>query len=393
MQYRAYSSLPLGVENKNLALIDTRALAHNFRTLARKAASNGARTIAVVKADAYGHGLPICVPALLREGCDFFAVASLSEAIAVRKILNESNSFARILIFGYTDPADFPLLFEHHLIQSVFSEAYGNLLADAAEAAKSFACVHIAADTGMHRVGFDATCERGIEETCCAVKRLSLRFSLRIDGLYSHLACADALHDARSVELTKRQIDRFEQLWNGMNLHKIRIPMRHLCNSAGLFFYPEAAFDAVRLGISLYGGFPEANDNSLLPVMRLESRVVHLHTLLPGESLGYGADFCAATPRLIATLPIGYADGLLRACTGASVRLYTKSGAHSVRVVGRVCMDQCMLDVTDTDAALGDRVVLFGDLASNLSSLSRHAKTIPYEILTSVSARVERIEG
>ena len=123
MQYRAYSSLPLGVENKNLALIDTRALAHNFRTLARKAASNGARTIAVVKADAYGHGLPICVPALLREGCDFFAVASLSEAIAVRKILNESNSFARILIFGYTNPADFPLLFEHYLIQSVFYEA------------------------------------------------------------------------------------------------------------------------------------------------------------------------------------------------------------------------------------------------------------------------------
>lgn len=391
MAYKLYSSLPLGVERKNLAVINTEALAANYQALRRKAAGHGARAIAVVKADAYGHGIPICVPALLRAGCDFFAVASLAEAILVRKVAAESGFRADVLILGYTEPSAFPLLCQYHLIQTVFSEAYGKALADAAEASRQCVRVHFAADTGMHRVGFAAYDDSSIEASCRAIKQLSKRISFRVEGLYSHLACADSPSNECSADATKRQIERFDRLSEQLSAHKVRISMRHLSNSAGLFAYPEAACDAVRLGISLYGIAPVSADIELSPVMRLESRIVHLHTLAPGEALGYGGNFLADTPRLIATLPIGYADGFLRAFRGASVALYTRSGRCTVPVVGNVCMDQCMLDVTDTDAALGDRVVLFGDTPLDIFRLADRANTIPYEILTSVSARVDRV--
>ena len=390
MPYRLYSSLPLGCENKNRAVIDTDALVANYRTLCAKT-KRSVRPIAVVKADAYGHGIPICVPALLREGCDFFAVASLPEAVAVRETVVREGANADILIFGYTDPSDLPLLLRYDLIQTVFSREYGERLSNAAESEGARVRVHLAADTGMNRVGFGAYNEQSIEESACAVSQLWKKGRLCIEGLFSHLFCADEPQNAQAVSATERQIERFGELY--CRLEKIGCPiaLRHLCNSAGLLTHPKAHFEAVRLGVALYGVSPIPDCPPLLPVMRLESRVVHLHTLLPGETVGYGGAFSADTPRLIATLPIGYADGFLRAYRDAAeVSLYTAAGCFRVPVVGRICMDQCMLDVTDTDAAIGDRAVLFGEAAEDSTRVADAAGTIAYEVMTSISSRVER---
>ncbi len=390
MSYRLYSSLPLDCENKNRAVIDTDALAANYRTLCAKT-DRSVRPIAVVKADAYGHGIPICVPALLREGCDFFAVASLPEAVAVREVVESKSAKADILIFGYTAPSELPLLLRYDLIQTVFSHEYGKCLSDAAESLGVCARVHIAADTGMNRVGFGAYNEQMIIDSANAIARLWNRGALRIEGLFSHLFCADEPQNTQAVAATERQIARFDELYRRLKTLGCPIALRHLCNSAGLLTHPEAHFEAVRLGVALYGVAPIPDPPALLPVMRLESRVAHLHTLLPGETVGYGGTFSAETPRLIATLPIGYADGFLRAYREAAiVTLYTATGRFRVPMVGRICMDQCMLDVTDTDACVGDRVVLFGESSEDSTRLADAAGTIAYEVMTSISSRVER---
>lgn len=390
MSYHLYSSLPLGCENKNRAVIDTDALVANYRTLCAKT-DRSVRPIAVVKADAYGHGIPICVPALLQEGCDFFAVASLPEAVAVREVVACQGMKADILIFGYTAPTELPLLLRYDLIQTVFSHEYGESLSDAAEALGERVRVHIAADTGMNRVGFGAYNEQIVADSANAIAKLWERGALRIEGLFSHLFRADELQDAQAVAATERQIARFDELYRRLKTLGCPIALRHLCNSAGILTHPEAHFEAVRLGVALYGVAPIPDSPTLLPVMRLESRVAHLHTLLPGETVGYGGTFSADTPRLIATLPIGYADGFLRAYREAAiVTLYTATGRFQVPVVGRICMDQCMLDVTDTDVCVGDRVVLFGELARDSTRLADAAGTIAYEVLTSISSRVER---
>lgn len=389
--YRLYSSLSDVCENKNRAMIDTGALVSNYRTLCAFTDPSRVRPIAVVKADAYGHGIPICVPALLDEGCDFFAVASLPEAMAVREAVAAKNAKADILIFGYTDPSNLPLLLRYDLIQTVFSFAYGKRLSDAAEANGARLRVHLAADTGMNRVGFCAHDAQSLDASCREIVSLWERGALCIEGLFSHLFCADET-DERSVAATNRQIARFEALHQRLSQQGCPIAFRHLCNSAGIMTHPEAHFEGVRLGVALYGVSPIPNGPDLLPVMRLETCVAHLHTLLPGETVGYGGTFCADTPRLIATLPIGYADGFLRAYRDSEVTLYTERGCFRVRLVGRICMDQCMLDVTDTDAAVGDRVVLFGNQAEDSSRFADAAGTIAYEVLTSVSSRVPRCE-
>jgi len=390
MSYQAYSCLPDAPKPNSVALIDTEALANNYRALATLAKARAARPIAVVKADAYGHGIPICVPTLLRQGCDFFAVASLAEAIATRTAAQQQGAHPDILIFGYTDPADTALLLQHDLIQSVLSEEHGHALATAAKALGVTPRVHLAADTGMNRVGFCTHSEELLRNTVLAIEGLQKSGTLLIEGLFSHLARADEPDEEIALASTKRQVARFATLVESLEQKGIRPAVCHLCNSAGLVTCPEAAFDAVRLGIALYGCAPVKGMPPLAPVMRLETRAVHLHQLLPGECVGYGGEFSAASPRTVATLPIGYADGFLRAYRNATVSIYTATGHHRVPVVGRVCMDQCMLDVTDTAAAVGDRVVLFGEEVGDTERLARIGNTIPYEVMTSISARIPR---
>ena len=170
-------------------------------------------------------------------------------------------------------------------------------------------------------------------------------------------------------------------------------PLRfHLCNGAGAYTLPGHHSDGIRLGIHLFGAKEGAPlPIGLQPVMRLKSRVMHLHPLRRGDAVGYGGDFVAPGECEIATLPIGYADGLLRSCAGANVSIQTHTGCKRARLVGRICMDSCMLDVTTSGAEIGDTVTLFGDTPGTLSLLAKHAGTIPYELLCAVSPRVPRL--
>lgn len=394
MSYRLYASFSEDTAPVTRAVIDPHALRHNYRALSRavrQRSRSTPRMIAVVKADAYGHGIPLCVEALLSEGCDFFAVSSLSEAIAVRKTVTRLQKHADILIFGYTAPCDLSHLVAYDLIQALHSSAYAAHLADEADRKSLRLRVHIAVDTGMHRVGFSAVSEKDTARSALEIATLVRQKAFSAEGIFTHPAQADEPENPVAVTQTDLQDRRFQALLQALADMEISIPFRHFCNSAAALTRSESVFDGVRLGLALYGISPCKTEGiDLHPVMRLQTAVTHLHILPAGEPLGYGGCFSASTDRLIATIPIGYADGFLRAFSGAQVTLCTRTHRFSVPIVGRICMDQCMLDVTDTDASLGDSVILFGEQPNTIRELAAHANTIPYEILTSVSARVPR---
>ena len=323
------------------AEIDCAALAANYRELVERVrqVSPHTRPIAVVKADAYSHGIRPVLLTLLAEGCRAFAVACIEEAVTARKIIREvcpRDADTDVLILGWTHPDGASRLAEYSLTATVLSLDYAQALSDEATRQGVTVSCHIALDTGMNRIGISACSDEEI---------------------------AAAVRDIETVQSMKALSD-------------------------------DGCLDAVRLGISLYGYGVDAPDGTPVadrPVMRLCTSVVHVHTLLAGESVGYGGEYTADTPRTLATLPIGYADGFVRACRGASVAVHTAHGVVKAPIVGRICMDQCMIDVTDLGVSVGDEVTVFGDARTTLISLCERADTIPYELLCLVTARVPRL--
>lgn len=358
------------------AAIDPAALTHNYRLLADRAKTAAGQEpipIAVVKADAYGHGIRICAKALAQEGCRAFAVACIEEAVALRQVLEENGTDGTVLILGYTAPAC---------------------------AAGVRVRAHLALDTGMNRIGLAAHSPAELESAVREAADILALPGLRVDGMFSHFAEADADGDAamQAGSRTMTQYARFAQVRDALAARGLRPGLCHICNSAAAVRFPaahpDALPDAVRLGISLYGyGVPLPDGQALLPVMRLCTSVVHLHTLLPGERVGYGGTFTADSPRLLATLPVGYADGWIRALAGASVTVHTAEGDRQAPLVGRICMDQCMADVTGLPVRVGDPVTLFGQTPEQLEALAARAGTIPYELLCLITARVPRIQA
>lgn len=391
-RYRLYSSLAGTESSRVWAEIDTDALRHNYRCLRAIATREDAsvRTIAVVKADAYGHGAPACVRALLLEGCDFFAVACIEEALALREICDAEKKDAEILILGYTAPSLASVLAERRLTQALLSESYAVHLDAEARRAGSRIRAHLAVDTGMNRVGLCAHSESEILEAAEAAARINALPCLFLTGAFTHFSRADEESGGEGDACTARQSARYHAWKSAIEARGVQIPFHHICNSASALRRPEDRQNGVRLGIALYGVPPvEAEGCSLESVMRLKTVIAHIHPLLPREGVSYGGEFCSDRERLLATLPVGYADGFLRAYSGASVCVHTANGERYASVVGRICMDQCMIDVTGLDAREGDEVTLIGSQDS-LLELARRAKTIPYEVLCSVSARVLR---
>ena len=392
--YKLYSSLPQRDTPRAWAEIDLAALRHNYRYLKAEAerADAESQPICVVKADAYGHGAPACVRTLLEEGCDFFAVSCLNEAIAVREVCRAAGSSARILILGYTDPSLAGVLAKEDLLQTLLSAEYADRLLSCAVREGVSVRVHAAVDTGMNRIGFPAKDLSSVRDTVKRLAALTRQRTLRLEGVFSHLAAADEPMGSRGEALTHKQVERFRAVCAGLEAETGASLFYHLCNSAGTLRLPTDLLDGYRLGILLYGAHPSSD--FALPVrsvMRLVTRIVHIHTLPQGESVSYGGTFTADRSRRVATLPIGYADGLLRAFSGGRVTVRTKNGDVRVPVVGRICMDQCMIDVTDTDAAMGDEVVLFGNVPQELADYASRASTIDYECLCLISARVPRV--
>lgn len=409
---RLHEAFPLLPATRARAVIDTDALIDNYHTLLSpvKAVSPNTYAIAVVKADAYGHGIRPVVSALLGEGCRSFAVACLEEAVALRRLLRElltgtaSDRETDILVLGYTNPQNAPILALYHIATALLSEDYSRRLLAAARESGVTVRGHVALDTGMNRIGFPAHNREEIACAIAAIQRLSAEGEptaeggLILDGLFTHFARADEdmETETRPDSLTMTQYARYMEVKTALEAIGIRPRVCHICNSAASVRFPgilpEACLDAVRLGINLYGyGVRDATDTPMKPTMRLETAVTHIHTLLPGETVGYGGTYAAHTPRVIATLPIGYADGWLRAFSGADVTFHTKEGEITAPIVGRVCMDQCMADVTDLPVEVGTPVTLFGSTAAQLEALADRAHTIPYELLCLITARIPRV--
>ncbi len=390
---RLYSSLPSVEHPKNIAYINLDALKKNYKKLA--SLSPEKRHVCVVKADAYGHGANECAEALLSCGCDFFAVSSIEEATSLRTFLRtitKNDAEADILILGYTPVEYAAALSELNIIQAGISYGYCVSLAEAASAAGVCVNIHVKLDTGMNRVGF--VCHNDIQAKRAAdeIEAVSRLEGIRITGMFSHFAKSDEDESGAPFNHTERQFARFVAVKSHLEQKGIDAGFCHICNSAGNAKYPEFHLDGVRLGIMLYGYNPIENMTFLLePVMELQSLISHIHTMEAGEELGYGGTFTADSERRIATIPIGYADGFFRMYRGSTVEIKTKSGAYRAKLVGRVCMDQCMADITDIpDACEHDRVSMFGYEAGTLEAIAKASGFLEYEIVCGVSSRVER---
>lgn len=416
--YRLHEQLPLGLTAPRVyAAVDRAALAHNYRLLASRAESavgHSIMTISVVKADAYGHSVKLCAGTLVEAGCRAFAVACVEEAIALRLVLEESGEGSAvtadispadslILILGYTDPTCVPLLARYRLTAALVSAEHARRMSEAAQAAGVRVRAHVALDTGMNRIGLAAHSAAEIGSAIQEAAEILTLPGLTVEGMFSHFAEADGDCAAEMAggSRTMTQYARFAAVRDGLASRGLRPAVCHICNSAAAVrfppVHPECLPDAIRMGINLYGyGVPlpagrVGAEDILLPVMKLRTSVVHVHSLLPGERVGYGGTYTATSPRRLATLPVGYADGWIRAFSGASVTIHTVDGDRTAPIVGRICMDQCMADVTGLPVRVGDPVTLFGQSAGQLEALAERADTIPYELLCLVSARVPRI--
>lgn len=343
---------------------------------------DGCRLMPAVKANAYGHGALPVARALNRMGIDAFCVACVAEGAALRR----GGVQGEILVLGFTHPKHFSQLYRYDLTQTVVDYPYALLLNRYQKTLK----VHVAIDTGMRRLG-----ERSdhIEQ----LLRIGRMKNLHITGAFTHL-CADDSADAKAQEFTKRQAQAFFQVVDAWKKHGFSCPKIHLLASYGVLNYPELAGDYARVGIALYGVRSAWEDydrfgTSLQPVLSLKARVASVRELYPGEPVGYGLTFMADRPMKIAALAIGYGDGLPRALSDGAGEVLIRG--KRAPIVGRICMDQTMVDVTDIEEVRGgDIAVLIGSSGQEeltVYEMAARCRTITNEILSRLGNRLERV--
>ncbi len=358
--------------------VDLDAIEENFQAIKEKA---GVPVMAVVKADAYGHGA-VAVARLLQGKCSFFGVSSMQEALELRR----AGIQEPILILGQIPVAAFPYAVQENIRPTIFRYEDATALSEEACRQGKTAAFHIAVDTGMGRIGFQVTEEAAAE--CAAICKLPGLFA---EGIFSHYATADC----EDLENARKQSALFEKFLAMLRSRGVQNLMRHMDNSAGIMNF-SGHYDMVRAGIVLYGMYPSAYmDTALLPLrpaMQWFSRVTHVKLLEPGRPVSYGGTYVTSRPTRVATVSVGYADGYFRNLSG---KFYVLIRGRKAPILGRICMDQLMVDVTDIpDTAPEDKVVLIGtdgDETITAEQLAEAASTINYEIACSFSRRVCRI--
>ena len=365
------------------AEVDLGALRHNYRLVKSKA--EDAAVMAVVKADAYGHGDVSVVTLLDEEGADRFAVSGFEEAVRLRRV----GVAKPILILGYTGAHNAAALAVNDIMQTVFSLEYARELSRAAQRAGVTVNVHLKVDTGMGRIGFTARddFEAAVEE----MNEVCSMPGLAVVGIFTHFAVADS-NIPEDVEYTKAQYNVFERVIQALKEKGHSIAVAHCCNSAGTFAWPQYHLDMVRPGIILYGCDPSSDVRlpGLTPAMKLKAVVSMVKNLAQGDKVSYGCTFTAEKPMRVATLPVGYADGYPRVMSNRGV---VSLHGKPARVLGRVCMDQMMVDVTEIpDVKAGDEAVIFGDgIAHSVDDIAAATNTVNYEILCDIGRRVPRV--
>lgn len=357
--------------------LDPEHLRHNVELL-QTMMPEGSRLMAVVKTEAYGHGAFAVASRLEGMGVKAFGVATLDEGIRLRNY----GIRGEILVLGYTSPGRARELRKYHITQTIIDFAYANGLNRQGVTVKC----HIKIDTGMHRLGISA-------QDGAKVKRIFRMKHLKITGIYTHLCCADSLRE-EDTAFTRRQIEDFYDLLEELKQCGIRLPKTHIQSSYGLLNYPELSCDYIRIGIALYGVLSSPDRNTVLeadlkPVLALKSRVVLLRSVPKGESVGYSRTFTADRDSRIAILPIGYGDGLPRSLSGRSGVMIRGRYAP---MVGRICMDQLAVDVTEIEhVSLGDvATVICPESGSRLEApmVAETAETISNELLCRMGARL-----
>ena len=364
------------------AEIDLDALAHNYETLRRRIGA-GVKFLGVVKADAYGHGAVRVAQTLQKLGADYLAVSSADEAMELR----ENGITMPVLILGHTPKEEVPLLIEHHITQAVTCQAKALEYSQEAVRCGGTLKVHIKVDTGMSRLGFLTAGEHfgtGVEAICAACRLPGLE----VEGIFTHFAVSDET-DEESRAYTLAQFDLFTRVIEAAEgqLGR-RFAIRHCANSGAVSSYPEMLLDMVRPGQLLYGFGEFAAGLGLRPVMTLKTTVSTIKTYPPDTCVSYGQLFRTTRTTRMGVVPVGYADGLMR-CLSDRFSMMTPDGPAPQR--GRICMDMCMIDLTDLpEVQVGDEVEIFGP-ENFIDKLAEIGGTIPYELSCAVSKRVPRV--
>ncbi|QRN84694.1 alanine racemase [Clostridia bacterium] len=378
------------------AEVDIHAIRSNIKAL-REFLEPETKIMSIIKANGYGHGASHVAKEALNEVTDYFGVAVLSEAIELRKKWITKP----ILILGYTDWKDYDQLLQYDIMQTIFNKEQAIKLNEAAKKADAIVKVHIKVDTGMHRIGFVSD-----DESLKDIVEIDDLSNIQIDGIFSHMASADT----GDVDYCRMQMDRFSEFTdclekmlvekNDRNARPTKIPIKHMANSAATLTMKESHLDMVRPGIILYGHYPSQyieGRSTLLPLkqaLTLKASIVNILHAKPGMRISYGGTYTTTRDSVIATLPLGYADGYPRILSNRGSVLIKGKRAP---IVGSICMDQMMIDVTDIQGVeLGNEVVLYGveeETGASLpvSELAGLTGSINYEILTGLSERVPRV--
>ncbi len=361
--------------------IDLGIMRHNFIRI--KETVGNAKICCVVKANAYGHGAVPISKLYQQLGADFFAVSNIEEAIQLR----EGEITLPILILGYTNPHCVDMLSRYDISQCVFSREYAECLAREAEKNSVNIKIHIKLDTGMGRIGFPCKNENELDD----IVEVCRRKCFMKEGIFTHFASADEGENGRLY--TEAQFALFQSAISYLKGRHTCFEICHCANSAAIIDYPQSYMDMVRAGLVLYGFWPSEEVKqrfTLLPAMCLRSIVDYIKIVQPGECISYGRTYVAEKTMKVATLPIGYADGLLRANGN---KMSVEINGCAAPIIGRVCMDQCMVDITDIDdVEVGSVATIYGTSDYNhVDEIAKRNNTISYEILCNVGERVPRI--
>ena len=371
------------MENRTWAEINLDALAHNMREI-RRITNPDAQIMAVVKADAYGHGVKECSGALLENGADRLGIATLYEGIELRRLYPD----VPILILGSSMESEAEELVKYDITPNVYTYVMAKAMSDAGVKLNKTVKVHIKLDTGMTRIGFyvnDSDNSNVIDE----IVKISKLPMLEIEGIFSHFSTSDEA----DREYTHLQFKRFMSVCDALSERGIDIPIKHICNSAGIIMYPEYHLDMVRPGVILYGMYPSDDvDKTRLDlkyVMSLKSSVTCVKDIEPGRGVSYGKEYIADGAARLATVPVGYADGYFRQL---AKKAKIAIGGRLFPIAGRICMDQCMIDVTGVNnIKRGDEALIFGDGAVTIDDIAKWMDTINYEIVCMLSRRIPRV--
>ena len=372
-----------GIRRRTWAEIDLDRAKLNYMSV-REAVGERVKICCVIKANAYGHGAVKMAAFYEEMGADYLAVSNIEEALQLR----EKNIKTPILILGYTPEECAGVLALYGITQTVYSHSYDKKLARVAEELGVKVKIHIKIDTGMGRIGF--LCRGGENDELAEAAEICREKSLIPEGIFTHLAVADENTDGD--EFTAAQLQAFNRAVQRLKEKGIAFEIRHAANSAAIFDHPECHLDMVRAGIVLYGLKPSEKMRSLprlYPVMSLKSVISHIKEVQTGQTVSYGRTFFANRNTTAATVPIGYADGLWRV-NGAHDSYMLVNGKYAP-IIGRICMDQLMLDVSETDCGVGDVVTVFGaDSICSADAIARRNGTINYEIVCAIGERVPR---